>query len=158
MTFDLGEMPDIVPTLAVLCALRPGRSLIRNVAHLRLKECDRLEALVNELGKTGIAAEVIGEDLAITGGLPRGARIRTYDDHRIAMSFAIMGMAVPGMEIEGEACVGKSFPGFWMALEGLRGRVVPSPQQEEAMRVTTHHFVRRAKPDERRNEERAVTQ
>jgi 3-phosphoshikimate 1-carboxyvinyltransferase len=120
MTFDLGEMPDIVPTFAVLCALRPGRSLIRNVAHLRLKECDRLEALVNELGKIGIAAEVIGEDLAITGGIPHGARIRTYNDHRIAMSFAILGLAVPGMEIEGESCVGKSFPGFWSALEGLR--------------------------------------
>ncbi len=158
MAFDLGEMPDIVPTLAVLCALRPGRSLIRNVAHLRLKECDRLEALVNELGKTGIAAEVIGEDLAITGGIPRGARIGTYDDHRIAMSFAILGLAVPGMEIEGEECVGKSFPGFWAALEGLRGRAVPSPQPEEVTRMTTHHFVPRAEPGGRRNEERAVTQ
>ncbi len=156
MAFDLGEMPDIVPTLAVLCAMRPGRSLIRNVAYLRLKECDRLEALVSELGKTGIAAEAIGEDLAITGGIPRGARIRTYDDHRIAMSFAILGLAVPGMEIEGEACVGKSFPDFWKALEGLRGRAVPSAQPEERSRMTT--FVPRAKPGGRRNEERAVTQ
>jgi 3-phosphoshikimate 1-carboxyvinyltransferase len=151
-------MPDIVPTLAVLCALRPGRSLIRNVAHLRLKECDRLEALVNELGKTGIAAEMIGEDLAITGGIPRGARIETYDDHRIAMSFAILGLAVPGMEIEGEECVGKSFPGFWATLEGLRGRAVPSPQPEQASRTKTHHFVPRAEPGGRRHEERAVTQ
>jgi 3-phosphoshikimate 1-carboxyvinyltransferase len=119
MAFDMGGMPDIVPTLAVLCALRPGRSLIRNVGHLRLKECDRLEALVNELGKTGITAEEIGEDLAITGGRPHGARIKTYDDHRIAMSFAILGLAVPGIEIEDPACVGKSFPGFWSALEGL---------------------------------------
>jgi 3-phosphoshikimate 1-carboxyvinyltransferase len=156
MAFDLGQMPDIVPTLAVLCALRPGRSLIRNVSHLRLKECDRLEALVNELGKTGIAAEVIGEDLAITGGIPRGARIETYDDHRIAMSFAILGLAVPGMEIEGEGCVGKSFPGFWAALEGLRGKALSSPQTEEGSRRST--FVPRAKPGRRRNEERAVTQ
>ena len=124
IAFDLGGMPDIVPTLAVLCALRPGRSLIRNVGHLRLKECDRLEALVNELGKTGIVAEVIAEDLAITGGTPRGAAIETYNDHRIAMSFAIMGLAVPGMEIEGEACVGKSFPGFWSTLKSLRGKAV----------------------------------
>jgi 3-phosphoshikimate 1-carboxyvinyltransferase len=120
MAFDMDGMPDIVPTLAVLCALRPGRSLIRNVAHLRLKESDRLEALVNELGKTGIAAEVVGEDLAITGGRPCGARIETYDDHRIAMSFAILGLAVPGIEIEDPACAAKSFPGFWTALEGLR--------------------------------------
>jgi len=160
MVFDLGQMPDIVPTLAVLCALRPGRSLIRNVSHLRLKECDRLEALVNELGKTGIAAEVIGEDLAITGGIPRGARIRTYDDHRIAMSFAILGLAVPGMEIEGEGCVGKSFPGFWTALEGLRGRTVPSVQPGEGSQRldylgTDFKSVPRGS---RRNEERAVTQ
>jgi 3-phosphoshikimate 1-carboxyvinyltransferase len=127
MTFDLGDMPDIVPTLAVLCALRPGRSFIRNVAHLRLKECNRLEALVNELGKTGIDAEEFADGLAVDGGSPRGAAIETYKDHRIAMSFAILGLAVPGMEIEGEACVGKSFPGFWTALENLRGKAVSPP-------------------------------
>jgi 3-phosphoshikimate 1-carboxyvinyltransferase len=140
MAFDLGGMPDIVPTLAVLCALRPGRSLIRNVSHLRLKECDRLEALVNELGKTGITAEVIGEDLAITGGRPHGARIKTYDDHRIAMSFAILGLAVPGIEIEEPACAGKSFPGFWTALEGLReGAASSARPEEEPQRIAASH-------------------
>ncbi len=119
MTFDLGAMPDMVPTLAVLSALRPGRSLIRNVAHLRLKESDRLAAMVNELRKTGIAAEELADGIAVTGGKPRGATIETYNDHRIAMSFAILGLAAPGMRIEGEECVGKSFPGFWTALAGL---------------------------------------
>ena len=119
MTFDLGSMPDMVPTLAVLSALRPGRSVIRNVAHLRFKESDRLAALVNELRKTGIAAEEIADGIAVTGGSPRGAVIATYNDHRIAMSFAVLGLVVPGMTIEGEECVGKSFPGFWGALEGL---------------------------------------
>ena len=137
ITFDLGGMPDIVPSLAVLCALRPGRSLIRNVGHLRLKECDRLEALVNELGKTGIVAEAIGEDLVITGGTPRGARIETYDDHRIAMGFAVLGLAVPGMEIEEEACVAKSFPGFWTVLKGLREKAVPSAREEIRERMVT---------------------
>jgi 3-phosphoshikimate 1-carboxyvinyltransferase len=121
MTFDLGSMPDMVPTLAVLSALRPGRSVIRNVAHLRFKESDRLAALVNELRKTGIAAEEISDGIAVTGGTPRGASIATYSDHRIAMSFAVLGLVVPGMIIEGEGCVGKSFPGFWNALEGLYG-------------------------------------
>ena len=125
MTFDLGAMPDMVPTLAVLCALRPGRSLIRNVAHLRLKESDRLAALVNELRKTGIAAEELADGIAVTGGKPRGATIETYNDHRIAMSFAVLGLAVPGMKIEGEECVGKSFPGFWEALEeGLSMNII----------------------------------
>jgi len=121
MDFDLGGMPDIVPTLAVLCALRPGRSVIRNVAHLRLKESDRLAALAKELRKTGIAVEELADGLVIHGGRPRGARIETYNDHRIAMAFAILGLAAPGMEIEGEGCVGKSFPGFWKTLEGLYG-------------------------------------
>jgi 3-phosphoshikimate 1-carboxyvinyltransferase len=119
MTFDLGAMPDMVPTLAVLAALRPGRTLIRNVAHLRIKESDRLAAMANELRKTGIAAEELADGIAVTGGRPRGATIATYNDHRIAMSFAVLGLVVPGMRIEGEECVGKSFPGFWQALEGL---------------------------------------
>ncbi len=119
MTFDLGAMPDMVPTLAALCAMRPGRSIIRNVAHLRFKESDRLAALVSELKKTGVAAEETADGIAVTGGSPRGATIATYDDHRIAMSFAVLGLAVPGMKIAGEECVGKSFPGFWRALEGL---------------------------------------
>jgi 3-phosphoshikimate 1-carboxyvinyltransferase len=119
MNFDLGGMPDIVPTLAILCALRPGRSIIRNVAHLRLKESDRLAALAKELRKTGIAVEELADGLVIHGGHPRDARIETYNDHRIAMGFAILGLVVPGMEIEGESCVGKSFPGFWKTLEGL---------------------------------------
>jgi len=119
MTFDLGAMPDMVPTLAVLAALRPGRSLIRNVAHLRIKESDRLAAMVNELKKTGIDAEELADGIAVTGGKPRGATIATYSDHRIAMSFAVLGLAAPGMRIEGEECVGKSFPGFWKTLEAL---------------------------------------
>jgi 3-phosphoshikimate 1-carboxyvinyltransferase len=119
MAFDMGGMPDIVPSLAVLCARRRGRSVIQNVAHLRLKESDRIAALATELRKTGIGIREQPDGLIIEGSVPLGARIETYKDHRIAMSFAILGLAVPGMEIEDEACVGKSFPGFWKTLEGL---------------------------------------
>jgi len=119
MVFDMGEIPDIVPSLAVLCARRKGRSVIRNVPHLRLKESDRIAALATELRKTGIHAEELPDGLVIEGGIPRGTRIETYNDHRIAMSFAILGLVAPGMEIEAEICVGKSFPGFWKTLEGL---------------------------------------
>jgi 3-phosphoshikimate 1-carboxyvinyltransferase len=113
------DLPDMVPTLAVLAALRPGRTVIRNVAHLRIKESNRLEALVTELTKTGIRAEETGDGLVITGGTPRGAEIETYNDHRIAMSFAILGLAAPGMRIRNPDCVGKSFPGFWAELDKL---------------------------------------
>ncbi len=116
---SMEDLPDMVPTLAVLAALRPGRTIIRNVAHLRIKESNRLEALVTELTKTGIRAEETGDGLVITGGMPRGAEIETYNDHRIAMSFAVLGLRVPGMRIRNPGCVGKSFPGFWAELEKL---------------------------------------
>jgi 3-phosphoshikimate 1-carboxyvinyltransferase len=122
LVFDMGDMPDMVPTLAVLSAVRPGRTVIRNAAHLRIKESDRLQATARELAKTGILAEEREDGLVITGGRPRGAEIETYDDHRVAMSFAMLGLAVPGMRIRGGSCVRKSFPGFWDELEKLNGK------------------------------------
>jgi 3-phosphoshikimate 1-carboxyvinyltransferase len=117
--FDLGDMPDMVPTLAALAALRPGRTVITNVSHLRLKESDRLAALAAELKRTGIAAREREDGIVIEGGKPRGAVIETYDDHRIAMSFAVLGLAVSGMRIRNPGCVKKSFPGFWKELEKI---------------------------------------
>jgi len=122
LVFDMGEMPDMVPTLAVLSAVRQGRTVIRNAAHLRIKESDRLQATARELARTGILAEEREDGLVITGGRPRGAEIETYDDHRIAMSFAMLGLAVPGMRIRGGSCVRKSFPGFWDEMEKLDGK------------------------------------
>jgi 3-phosphoshikimate 1-carboxyvinyltransferase len=119
--FDMGDMPDMVPTLATLSAMRPGRTVIRNAAHLRIKESNRLEALARELAKTGIRAEEKEDGLVIEGGSPRGAEIETYNDHRIAMSFAMLGLAVPGMRIQDGSCVRKSFPGFWEELGKLYG-------------------------------------
>ena len=77
-TFDLGAMPDMVPTLAVLAALRPGRTIITNCLHLRLKESDRLEALATELKKIGVTADERGDGLVIEGNTPHGAVIETY--------------------------------------------------------------------------------
>jgi 3-phosphoshikimate 1-carboxyvinyltransferase len=122
LVFDMGDMPDMVPTLAVLSAVRPGRTVIRNAAHLRIKESDRLQATARELARTGIRVEEREDGLEITGGSPRGAEIETYDDHRIAMSFAMLGLLVPGMRIRGGGCVRKSFPGFWEEMEKLNGR------------------------------------
>ena len=119
LVFDLKDMPDMVPSLAVLSAMRPGRTVIANVAHLRLKESDRLAAMATELRKTGIQVEERPDSLVITGGQPRAAEIETYNDHRIAMSFAILGLAVPGMIIKNPTCVDKSFPGFWKELDKL---------------------------------------
>ncbi len=118
-TFDLNGMPDMVPTLAVLAAFRKGRTSITNVAHLRIKESNRLEAMVIELNKIGIEAKELPDGLMVQGGKPTAASIKTYNDHRIAMSFAIAGLLTPGIEISDKKCVDKSFPEFWKELEKI---------------------------------------
>jgi len=116
---DLADMPDQVPTLAVVAAFARGTSVIKNVAHLKSKESDRLTATVTELKKMGIEAVGTANTLVVRGGKPKGAVIDTYDDHRIAMSFAIAGLNVPGVSIRNESCVEKSFPAFWQVFEEL---------------------------------------
>ncbi|MEA1923760.1 MAG: 3-phosphoshikimate 1-carboxyvinyltransferase [Pseudomonadota bacterium] len=117
---DMGDMPDLVPTLAVVAAFAKGTTVMTNVAHLRAKESDRLAAVATELGKMGITTNC-GEDfIAVTGGQPQGAVIKTYDDHRIAMSFSLVGLNVAGVMIEDENCVGKSFPDYWSVFAGLK--------------------------------------
>jgi len=121
ITVDMGNMPDVVPTLAVVAAFAEGTTVIENVAHLREKESDRLGAVAAELMKMGIETEVTGAGLRVTGGHPHGAVIDTYNDHRLAMSFAVAGLRVPGMVIRDETCVAKSFPDFWEVFDGLAG-------------------------------------
>ena len=116
---DLADMPDQVPTLAVVAAFATGTTVIKNVAHLKSKESDRLSATVTELKKMEIDATCTANTLVVKGGKPKGAIIDTYNDHRIAMSFAIAGLNVPGVCIRNEGCVEKSFPDFWQVFEGL---------------------------------------
>lgn len=110
---DMADMPDCVPTLAVVAAFAEGTTRICNVAHLRAKECDRLEAVATELNRMGIEAQAGSDTLTVTGGRPRPAAIHTYDDHRLAMSFAVAGLVTDGVTILDPGCVGKSFPTFW---------------------------------------------
>ncbi len=116
---DMNSMPDVVPTLAVVAAFATGETIIYNVGHLRFKESDRLKAVATELTKMGIKVEEGCDWLKIEGGQPQGAEIETYQDHRLAMSLAIAGLAVPGVKIKGEECVAKSFPDFWEKLQEL---------------------------------------
>jgi 3-phosphoshikimate 1-carboxyvinyltransferase len=116
---DLADMPDQVPTLAVVAAFAEGTTVIKNVAHLKSKESDRLSATVTELNKMDIEATCTENALVVRGGKPKGAKIDTYNDHRIAMSFAMAGLNVPGVCIQNEGCVEKSFPAFWQVFEGL---------------------------------------
>jgi 3-phosphoshikimate 1-carboxyvinyltransferase len=116
---DMADMPDLVPTLAVVAAFARGTTVIKNVAHLKAKESDRLASVINELNRMGIDATGRKNGLIIRGGAPGGAAIETYGDHRIAMSFAVAGLKVPGIIIKDESCVEKSFPNFWKVFEGL---------------------------------------
>ena len=119
VTVDMATMPDLVPTLAVLAAFAAGDTVITGVAHLRHKESDRLAAVAAELAKMGLEAWETADGLVIRGGAPQGAVIQTYNDHRIAMSFAVAGLKIPGMVITDPDCVAKSFPDFWEFFERL---------------------------------------
>lgn len=116
---DMGDMPDLVPTLALVAAFAKGTTQIRNVGHLRVKESDRIGAVVTELKKMGVKALCRDDGIVIHGGIPHGAKIETYDDHRIAMSFALAGLIVSDIFICNERCVEKSFPKFWNVLNQM---------------------------------------
>lgn len=120
VTADLSDCPDSAQTLAVLAACAEGTSELRGLHTLPLKETDRLAALQQELGRCGIAARIQGGDtLIVVGGEPRGVRVATYGDHRMAMAFALLGARYHGVAIENPEVVSKSFPGFWERLVRL---------------------------------------
>jgi 3-phosphoshikimate 1-carboxyvinyltransferase len=118
---DMELMPDVVLTLAVVAAFAKGPTRITNIANLRVKECDRIDAAATELGRMGVKAIQHDDSLEIHPGDPiRPARIETYNDHRVAMSFALAGLLRPGIEIADPGCVAKSFPNFWEEYERFK--------------------------------------
>lgn len=119
LSFDLNDVPDMVPALAVVSAFRKGKTTLKNILHLRAKESDRVAALTHELKKIGARAEEKAYGMVVQGIASRGAEIDCYSDHRIAMSFAIAGLAIEGISIKDPDCVRKSFPDFWEKLEAL---------------------------------------
>jgi 3-phosphoshikimate 1-carboxyvinyltransferase len=119
---DMNGLSDTVMTLAVTALFADGVTRIRNVAHIRHKETDRIAALAAEIRKLGARVDEYPDGLLIdpppTEGL-KGARIVTYDDHRMAMSFALAGLRISGVTILDPACVGKTYPGFWGDLQRI---------------------------------------
>jgi len=111
---DMRAMPDAVPTLAAVALFAEGKTTIRNVAHLRLKESDRLKVVAAEWKRLGGQVEERSDGLIIKGNHPlKGIIVDPHEDHRIAMSLAVIGLKVPGLVITDKACVNKSFPTFW---------------------------------------------
>jgi len=123
---DMNDCPDSVQTLAVVALFANGATRIRNVRNLRVKETDRLAALAKELRKLGAQVTEFEDGLEIVPGRLRPAVIETYRDHRMAMSFAVAGLAAPGIEILDPECVTKSFPRFWETLESCGVRITRS--------------------------------
>lgn len=128
---DGSQMQDAVPTLAVLAAFNASPVRFVGIANLRVKECDRIGALASELGRIrlGLAHEE-GDDLVVDSdptlaGQTLPARIETYEDHRIAMSFALAGLRIHGITILDPDCVGKTYPGYWDALRSLNVTLRP---------------------------------
>jgi 3-phosphoshikimate 1-carboxyvinyltransferase len=119
VTVDMNKMPDAVPTLVAVALFAQGETEIRNVAHLRFKESDRLGTLAEELRQLGADITVLDDGLVIRPGTLHGATLDAHDDHRLAMSFALIGLQISGITILGPDCVSKSFPGFWEALGRL---------------------------------------
>jgi 3-phosphoshikimate 1-carboxyvinyltransferase len=116
---DMNEAPDAVLALAVACLFTDAPSRIRNIGNLRLEETDRLAALETELRRVGAEARVEVDDLVIVPGRLHGATVETYDDHRMAMSFALVGLRVPGIEILDPGCVAKTWPRYFDMLDAM---------------------------------------
>ena len=113
ITINMNNMPDTVQTLAVIALFAKGETLIEDIGNLKIKETNRIKALSNELRKLGAQVEA-GEDfLLIRPGKYQGTEIETYNDHRMAMSFAIAGLIIPKVKIKNPDCVEKSFPDFF---------------------------------------------
>ena len=107
---DLG---DSIMTAIVLAPFADSEKTFVDLGRLRVQECERVQALYTELAKCGARIREEGDTLRITPGPLHGAEIETYDDHRMAMCFAMLGLVVPGVRIRNPECVRKTFPNFF---------------------------------------------
>lgn len=119
---DMNAISDCVQTLAIVALFADGPTTVRGVGHNRFKETDRIGDLARELRKLGATVEESEDGLRIVPGLHNGAVIETYDDHRMAMSFALAGLVIPGVVIANPACTAKTYPNYFADLERLIGR------------------------------------
>jgi len=124
---DLSEAPDLAPLVGALGCLVEGTTRVRGAAHLRIKETDRIAEVVRCARALGCAAEEHPDGFEVTGPAKHGATIDPAGDHRIAMAFAVAGLAVPGTRIADPDCVAKSYPTFWQDLEALVGPTGDAP-------------------------------
>jgi 3-phosphoshikimate 1-carboxyvinyltransferase len=118
---DMNAISDTAQTLAVVALFADGPTTIRGVAHIRHKETDRIGDLARELRKLGAEVEEFSDGLRITPRSLHAAALDTYRDHRMAMSFALAGLRLPGVEIRDPGCVAKTYPRFFDDLRAAIG-------------------------------------
>ncbi len=125
MEVDLGDAPDLLPTVAALGCRAEGETVIKNVGHARYKETDRIAACTKEFKKFGVAISEYKDGMSITGTEKlTGSEVKSYGDHRMAMALAVLGASAEGKTVVGGAgCVSISFPGFFSALNQIGVKV-----------------------------------
>ncbi|WP_166820538.1 3-phosphoshikimate 1-carboxyvinyltransferase [Thalassoroseus pseudoceratinae] len=116
---DMNAISDTAQTLATVAVFADGPTTMRNIGHVRFKETDRIAAVATELQRAGIAVETTEDSLTIHPGPVRPAVIQTYDDHRMAMSFSLLGLRAEGIEIADPGCTAKTYPRFFDDLATL---------------------------------------
>jgi 3-phosphoshikimate 1-carboxyvinyltransferase len=118
---DMGDIPDVAQTLAAIAPFAASPSRIRGIASARRKETDRVHATCTELARLGVRVDEHEDGMMIYPCKTfQPTSIQTYNDHRMAMSFSLIGLRVPGITIENPGCVSKTFPNFFEVLESLR--------------------------------------
>lgn len=120
VTVDMRDISDTAQTLAVVATFADSPTEITGIGFTRRKETDRIAAVVAELTKRGIRAAETPDGLIVYPGRATPGRVSTYDDHRMAMSFSLLGLVHPGIGIEDPECVAKTFPDFFEVLTTLR--------------------------------------
>jgi 3-phosphoshikimate 1-carboxyvinyltransferase len=128
ITLDMGDYPDLVQAVAVVAAYARGKTKITNIAHLRLKESDRIGDTAAELARMGIKVEASDNSMTVHGGKPKGGEIEAHADHRLAMSLAIAALFANGNSIiNGAEAVSKSYPQFFAELKKLGAKIEELP-------------------------------
>ena len=117
---DFAAISDTFLTAAALAPFASSPSRIRGIAHTRRQETDRVAAVARELKRLGARVKESAGELEIAPSAIHGGVVETYGDHRMAMSFALIGLKIPGIRIRDPRCVEKTFPDFFERLESLR--------------------------------------
>jgi 3-phosphoshikimate 1-carboxyvinyltransferase len=117
---DMKAISDTSLTLAAIAPFAEGPVHIRNVEHSRWQETDRVAAMATELRRLGVEVEEHQDGISVSPSQPQPAAVDTYEDHRVAMSFALIGLKVPGIRINNPGCVSKTFPTYFEVWQALR--------------------------------------